>query len=332
MFLKARLKLTAWYLLIIMLVSLIFSAIIYRGLINEVERFERMQRTRFERRLEIRGPFKPLPVNAELIEEVKKRILIRLFLINSGILILAGTLGYFLAGQTLQPIKQMVEEQNRFISDASHELRTPLTALKSAFEVFLRDKRVNVSQARNLIKESLTDINKLQALTDSLLKLAQYQKPQNHLKLTKVNLNQVINQAIRKVKPLTIRKAIKIKATLQPVTVMGNNFSLLDLLVILLDNAIKYSFKNSQITINLTTTNKHALVSITNVGPGIAPKDLPYIFNRFYQADTARSKQNGNGYGLGLAIAKEIVDLHRGSIEVKSTPGEQTTFVVKLPC
>ena len=149
MFNSARLKLTAWYLLGIMCISILFSSIIYRGLMSEVNRFEQIQRFRFERRLE-EGEivpktiiFKlppPIPGSQELIEETEKRILIMLITVNAGIFIISGLLGYVLAGRTLKPIKEMMDEQNRFISDASHEFRTPLTSLKSGFEVFLRNK------------------------------------------------------------------------------------------------------------------------------------------------------------------------------------------------
>jgi len=133
MFKSARIKLTAWYLLIIMFISISFSFVIYRGLMSEVHRFSRMQRSRFF-------------VDEDLITEIQRRAIFGLGTINTIIFITSGALGYFLAGKTLSPIQEMVEEQNRFISDASHEFRTPLTALKSSFEVNLRDKNLSLTQ------------------------------------------------------------------------------------------------------------------------------------------------------------------------------------------
>ena len=98
-------------------------------------------------------------------------------MINSGIIFFAGSLSYLLAGKTLQPIQEMVEEQNRFISDASHEFRTPLTALKSSLEVNLRDKNLSLTDAKKVIDESIEDVNRLQSLSDSLLNLSKYQEP-----------------------------------------------------------------------------------------------------------------------------------------------------------
>src|SRR3990167_5936556 len=144
MFNNARIKLPVWYLLIFMLFSVSFSTVIYIALTHEFERFERLQRYRIERRFyneshtmpNIRERF-PLPLDPELIKETRNRLGLRLVLINAGILVISGGLGYFLAGRTLQPIKDMVDEQNRFISDSSHELRTPLTSLKIGMEVTL---------------------------------------------------------------------------------------------------------------------------------------------------------------------------------------------------
>src|SRR3989338_803664 len=145
----ARLKLTAWYLLIIMALSTLFSLVIYNALTAEVDRFERAQRFFIERRLQEGSlPLPPPtdgrrlfpfnngePINPELLAETKQRILLTLILANAGILIVSGGLGYFLAGRTLRPIKDMMDEQNRFITDASHELKTPLTSLRTELEV-----------------------------------------------------------------------------------------------------------------------------------------------------------------------------------------------------
>src|SRR3990167_11408943 len=184
MFHSARIKLTGWYLLIIMFISLAFSLVIYSMITREINHFEQAQRFRFEKKLRdfdlpvppgsnIRA-MKILIENPELIEEIKERVAMTLVIINGGILLLAGGLSYFLAGKTLKPIKNMMDEQNRFISDASHELKTPLTSLKTAMEVFLRGKEKNVKDSETIIRESIIEVDKLQSLSESLLQLAQY--------------------------------------------------------------------------------------------------------------------------------------------------------------
>src|SRR3989344_9462958 len=151
MFHAARIKLTAWYLLIIMLVSASFSVIVYKALTFELNRVEHLHRLRQERLgtvqnliPQLRGPllerYRLLEIDQELIRETKNRLVLRLLGINAAIFALAAAAGYFLAGRTLRPIADMVDQQNRFITDASHELRTTLTALRTELEVSLMDK------------------------------------------------------------------------------------------------------------------------------------------------------------------------------------------------
>lgn len=334
MFKFARLKLTAWYLLIIMFISVSFSAMIYQASKHELARFERMQRIRIERRFQDREfsrVFPVPPIDPELITETQNRLLVVLAIINAGILGIAGGTGYFLAGKTLKPIKEMVDEQNRFISDASHELRTPITALKSAFEVHLRDKRLTLKEAKKLIAEGIEDVNKLQSLSDSLLRLTQYQKPNEDYVLKTVSLLEITNEAIRKIGPLAEQKKIDFLNKVEECKFKGNKYALVDLLIILLDNAVKYSPENKKVVLTSTKTENYLLIEIKDEGIGIDPKDLPHIFNRFYRADSARSKETVGGYGLGLSIAQKIVQAHRGTITAKSTLNKGTTFVVNLP-
>jgi two-component system, OmpR family, sensor histidine kinase CiaH len=236
-----------------------------------------------------------------------------------------------LAGRTLKPIADMVDEQNRFISDSSHELRTPLTSLKSAMEVSMRDKKLNIKDAKTLISESIEEVNKLQSLSDSLLQLAQYQKPKTTIEFTKISLNEVVTSAMHKIEPLAKNKSITIQLNSPQITIKGNAYGLIDLCVIILDNAIKYSPNDGKISITTLEKDGVASISIRDEGQGIAQKDIPHIFDRFYRTDSARSKHSTNGYGLGLSIAKKIVETHNGSIHVVSKIGSGSTFTVKLP-
>jgi len=273
-----------------------------------------------------------LPIkDPQLINYIKRRIIIVLVLVNNSIFILAGLLGYMLAGRTLKPIKDMVDEQNRFVSDASHEFRTPLTVLKSTLEVNLRDKNLTLAQAKNVIAGSVQDVNTLQSLSDSLLTLAQYQTPNEKTKIESVSFDGIVKEAIRKIEPLAQEKGISIKSKIAKTTVLGNQYHLVDLCVILLDNAIKYSKKTGSVTVRVEQKDKTSTLSVTDEGIGILTKDLPHIFDRFYRADTARTKNSRDGYGLGLAIAKKIIDTHHGMIHVTSKSGVGSTFIVTLP-
>lgn len=329
MFRQARLKLTAWYLLIIMLVSISFSMVIYKALMNEVDRFARMQKSRIERRFRV-TPLLPSS-DPELIEEIQQHLIFTLIVVNGGIFILSGALGYLLAGRTLKPIKEMLEEQNRFISDASHELRTPLTSIKSALEVNLRDSHLTLKDARTLMAESIDEVNKLQSLSNGLLQLAQYQKPNGHTSFAPLSLGEIVKKAIHKTELLAKEKKIWIKDDVQDETVEGEKEGLIDALVILLDNAIKYSKPKTTIEISSRTTDGFVDIAVSDHGIGINAKDIPHIFDRFYRADAARSQVSGGGYGLGLPIAKKIIDLHHGLLTVQSQPEQGSTFTMRLP-
>ena len=332
MFNKARIALTGWYLLIIMLLSISFSVVIHKILTQEVVRYARIQKIRMERRLHI-----PI-VDDDLVKEITQRIAIALIAINGTIFFIAGGLGYVLAGKTLKPIKEMVEEQNRFISDASHELRTPLTSLKTSMEVHLREKFATLESANSLIKESILEVNRLQTLSESLLQIAQYENNENPIKHEQINIKETILEAIKKTSPLMKSKRIDLinlpagkAGQLIDAPVMGSSYALVDLFVILIDNAVKYSQSGSKVYIKMKTLNKSVMVRVIDEGIGIEKKDLPHIFERFYRASSARTKINAGGYGLGLSIAKKIIDEHKGSIAVKSIVGKGSEFIVTLP-
>lgn len=340
MFTRARIKLTAWYLFFIMLVSVMFSVVIFRVLTMEIERAGRMQRFRAEHTIteEIILPdgrvIKRLPpaiFDPDLEEEVKHRILMALVIVNGGILVIGGGFGFILAGRTLAPIKRMMDEQNRFVSDASHELKTPLTSLKSAFEVYLRDRNRTKSDAETIIRESIGEVDRLQSLSESLLTLAQYDQPDQTEEFSDVNLGTVMRDAVKKTLPIANTGNVAIEMVIADITVSGDPYSLTQLFVILLDNAIKYSKPGGKVTVTVRRDDGMAVATVRDHGIGIEKKDIPHIFERFYRADSARVKNERGGYGLGLAIAKMIAVKHRGTIAVKSAPGKGSTFTVRIP-
>lgn len=331
MFHSARLNLTAWYLLIIMTISLLFSLVIYANVDRELRRFERMYDViAQEQPTRLLLPLRPPRQDLEMIAAARVRLITALGLINLAILGLAGAAGYFLAGRTLTPIQDMVDEQNRFVSDASHELKTPLTSLKSAFEVHLRNKKRTLKEADDIISESITEVNKLQKLSESLLTLAH--APHNGISaFTSLKLSTILADAVKKISPIAQTKSITLKTETQDTTVQGNGDSLTELFVILLDNAIKYSDKGKAVDITTTLSRKTVTIAIRDRGIGIAKQNLPHIFDRFYQEDSARSKTRGGGYGLGLSIAQTIAHQHNGTIRATSQPNRGSTFTVTLP-
>lgn len=342
MFHSARVKLTAWYLLIIMFISASFSVAIYKVLASELDRVERIQRLRMERSFSERVRILPLPgtgveptrpffLDPDLVAETKSRLIFILILTNTAILGGSFAAGYFLAGRTLMPIKQMVDEQNRFVADASHELRTPLTSLKTEIEVNLRDKGLVLEDAKKLLESNLEEINNLQVLSDDLIRLARYESGENGLTIEEVNLFSVTDEAVKKVANLARNKKITIENKVADHTIFGSKSALTELFVILLDNAIKYSLPKTTVILDSEKTDGHIFVRVIDQGVGISQEDVPHLFDRFYRVDESRSKSAAPGYGLGLSIAKQIIERHKGTVRVQSKLNEGTTFTVQLP-
>lgn len=336
MFKQARLKLTLWYVIIISIISFFFSFLIYSLINNEITRFANSQRNRFERQFIVQNPnLPPQPifttVDQDLIKESRQRLQLSLLIINGIIIIISGSFSYFLAGITLKPIQKMSDDQRRFISDASHELRTPITAIKSLFEVTLRDKKLSLKEAKKAINSGIEQSDRLKNLSDSLLELSRLEINHIESQFQILPLKKIISESISQIKPKADIKNIKMISHLSPSKVFGDQTRLIELFTIFFDNAIKYSHNNTDIKIISKTIGKKNIIKIIDHGIGINQKDLPKIFDRFYQADNARTKTDNSGYGLGLSIAQKIVKAHHGSIKVSSQPNIGTKFIINLP-
>jgi len=341
MFKSARIKLTAWYLLIIMIISISFSSFIYLGSTREFDRVLRIQEYRIQhpelQQILIQRPIwqnddVPLSVHSDsqVISEAINRIAEELVVINLIIFVFSSFAGFFLAGRTLRPIKNMVDEQNRFITDASHELNTPLTSLKTSIEVNLRDKKLDSEKLKKVLLSNLEEVNNLQALSNELIEITQYQKTNGNFQLIKVNMVSVLNAAALKVKAQADKKQIKINTRVTKTFVNADERSLTELFTILLDNAVKYSLPKKNIEVQSAISDSRLKITVKDNGIGIDKEDMPFIFERFYRADKSRTKQQVPGYGLGLSIAKRIADLHGATINVESIKGNGTTFTVVL--
>jgi two-component system sensor histidine kinase CiaH len=342
MFYSARIQLTSWYLLIIMAISIAFSSFIYIESSHEFTRILRAQREHLNFRVVQVPPFTdvmiakpPLFITQkdadDVIRQASIRVLESLLEINVVILLLSALAGYFLAGRTLRPIQKMVNDQNRFITDASHELNTPLTALRTTIEVNLRDKHFSLQKAKAVLESNLEEVTHLQILSDELIKLHQYQKSNSSIHFAQMSLQSIIDQAVEKVMPLAEKKQIHMHVHIPQLIVQGDARSLKELFIILLDNAIKYSPEKKNITIQATKKENKIYISVIDSGIGMSEEALQHIYNRFYRADTSRTKQQTPGYGLGLSIAKRIVTIHQGRLSATSILGKGTTFVVALP-
>ena len=324
-------RLSGSYLIIIMLMSIGFSIVFYNASSHELGRQVPPPSSFGIRHYDdYRGPGPRInDFFQKRISEGRHTLLERLVLVNALTLVFGGFISYSLARRTLEPIEVNMEAQNQFVSDASHELRTPLTVLQTTNEVALRKRTISNAEAKELLAHNVSEVAKLQLLTDSLLKLAKADGEKQSLVATP--LASLITDALNTVMPAALAKKISVADTILPATVMASPPALTQAIVTVLDNAIKYSPAKSTIYVDAKKQGKLALLSIRDEGPGIAAEHLPHIFDRFYRADAARNKQNTDGFGIGLALARKIAEQHHADLIATSQPGRGTVFTFKLP-
>jgi signal transduction histidine kinase len=252
---------------------------------------------------------------------------------NMAIFVLAGFLSYFLAGITLRPIQEMVTAQQRFVGDASHELRTPLTALRTTLEVLLRKSKGGATE--NAAIASLEEVKTLQHLTDRLLTLSEAGKDAHQHHFTTQPLLPIVEMAKHALHTIArakhIRLVFKHPSHQRDVVVRGDASRLMMVFTNVLENAVKYSYKNSSVTLSLHQEKRWAVVTVQDNGIGMTTEEQQHIFERLYRADSARTRSNEQGFGLGLAIAETVVQEHGGSITVESELEKGSKFTITLP-
>ena len=219
----------------------------------------------------------------------------------------------------------------QFTADASHELRTPVSVMRTSAELALRKPRTD-TEYREALSQILQESEKVSRLIEQLLVLARADSGPATITTGRTNLNDILERAWRQARVLAEAKHLKFEEFISAaaVWVRGDPASLERLFLILLDNAVKYTPAEGRIELRLATDDGFAVTEIHDTGIGIAPEDIAHIFDRFYRADRARSRETG-GTGLGLAIGRWIVDAHGGEIHVHSEPSKGSTFQVRLP-
>ncbi len=231
--------------------------------------------------------------------------------------------------EMIERIDNAFESQKRFVANASHEIRTPLTVIQTELEIL--ERKLKDSETKESIKIALSEIEGLTKLTSSLLTIAKLDSSQARLNLNQTRIDELIAECAQAMNQAAIKKGIQINLSIDDaIEIKADNEKLKSVFLNLIDNAIKYSMNGSSVTIILGgIVDNKIRISIQDTGPGISLSEIPYIFNRFYRSNEIRAEVSGNG--LGLAIAKEIVELHKGEITVESKEGEGTIFNVTLP-
>jgi two-component system, OmpR family, sensor histidine kinase CiaH len=244
------------------------------------------------------------------------------------LLSLAGA--WFLSGRALVPIQQAFSRQQEFVADASHELRTPLTVLRSATDVLDHHRAEPLADNGELFDDVRAEIARMERLASDLLTLARSDTGELELMTAPLDLAELARDVVRRVTPLAQDRDVQLGFALNgpAPTVEADPDRLQQVLLVLVDNAIKHTPKGGHVDVRVSQQSGTALMEVADTGSGIALEHLPRIFDRFYRADKARSQ---GGTGLGLAIAKMLIDAHRGHMTIASTLGVGTRVTVGLP-
>jgi len=332
---SARLKLTFFYLATLLAFSLVLTVGIRMFAEYEMDRAYSAQRGDFQEladsglNLLVKNPERIFSKTQDYhASQVSKHLNRDLAWLNLGALIVGGLVSYWFAGRTLQPIAQAHEAQTRFVGDASHELRTPLANIRAENEVFLRQKSFTPKETRELVTSNLEEVQRLEHLSRDLLALTQY--GQTELPIGSVEVDSLVDDSLVQMNKTLKNSSVSVERHLEPAQVQGNQESLVRLLVILIDNAVKYGAAPGKVFVAGARYGSSYVITVRDEGKGITGKDLPYIFDRLYRGDPARATTT-SGYGLGLALAKEIVQANDGSIKAYNAPGKGAVFSVQLP-
>jgi signal transduction histidine kinase len=246
-------------------------------------------------------------------------------------LIIATIVGHILSGKAMVPLKAAYEKQRQFAADASHELRTPLAVVMASAELLQNDPSIKSPFLKQVVEDVHDEVKKMTKLVGDLLVVARSDNKALKLKPSKFDLGAVAAQTARLMQPLAEQKNIAIIAENLPKTMIhADEQKIRQLVLILVDNAVKYTPDGGKVTLEFRKAEKGKVcLAVSDTGIGIAPEDQEKVFDRFYRVDKARSREMG-GNGLGLAIAQEIVELHHGTIAIDSVLGQGTTFTITL--
>jgi signal transduction histidine kinase len=229
---------------------------------------------------------------------------------------------------TFARLETAFAQQKQFASDAAHELRTPVSVILTQTQTALTRER-DAASYRQTVEACQRAAQRMRKLIESLLELARFDAGQEALKRLDFDLSATVADCVELVQPLAEERRVKISAELKPLRITGDSERLAQVVTNLLTNAIQFNRPDGEARVKLEAREGLAVLEISDTGQGIAPDDLPHVFERFYRAD--KSRTGAGNSGLGLAICKAIVEAHSGVIEVSSGEKAGTTFTVRLP-
>lgn len=250
-----------------------------------------------------------------------------------GVLVGLGVSGVgilWMTRQAMEPIEASFQQLKQFTADASHELRSPLMAISSNVEVALKYPEGMRDEDREVFVAIASATNQMTSLTEDLLVLARSDRQQSPIK-SPIHLSALLTDLVTLYQPQAQVSGIALTAAIAPdLHLWGDRDQITRALTNLIQNALQYTPEGGQVSVNAQTDHQHIQIMVKDTGIGIAPEQLPNVFERFWRADAARTHDQG-GSGLGLAITQAIVQQHGGSISVTSQPEQGSCFTVKLP-
>lgn len=244
-----------------------------------------------------------------------------------GVTIISAVIAFFISKVALSQTEKAFERQKRFVADAGHELKTPIAVIGANIDVLSSDEKLNSNKFFQYIKH---ENERMGDLVRDLLYLARNDADRLEMMKTEFDFSNAVENAVLPFEVVAFENGITLEMEIQKgITCIGDEKSLKQLFVILVDNAIKNSDKDAKITVKAYTERQNIIYKVRNTGIGIKKEDLQKIFQRFYRVDSSRARKTG-GYGLGLSIAQTIAQKHGGTIKAESEYGKYAEFTFKM--
>lgn len=255
-----------------------------------------------------------------------RSLLIRYTIIFIISILLSAAFSFFITKKSVKPVEESYKKQKEFIANASHELKTPLTVMNTNIDVLLLSKELKGNKWLTYIK---TEISRMNKLTNDLLYLAKTSEVDNTNK-TEFNASTLIEGIVLGFEAVAFENKIELNYNLEKnINIIYDQSQFTQLLLVLIDNAIKYTPENESVNVKLLKNNKTTLLSVKNTGVSLSKDEVSNVFNRFYMKDKSREKSR-NSYGLGLSIASEISKNNDSKLTVESVESEYTNFILTI--
>ena len=243
-------------------------------------------------------------------------------------------LSIFLSRWALKPVEQAWKQQNQFIADASHELKTPLTVILANLQILLSHQDSSIKSQIKWVDNTKEEASRMKQLVEELLFLARSDAGTvevTHTANTEFDYSDSVLNCVLLFESVAFENKVTLNNDIVPgIHICGSEPQIKQVVTILLDNACKYAGIRGTVSVSLKSSPHHAVLTVNNTGEPIPPSDQKHIFERFYRTDKSRVRKE-DGYGLGLSIARTIVEQHKGKITVSSSLEEGTTFTVMFP-